>query len=169
LWKENEQPSQLIGIIQDISQQKQAEAALHDSEEQLEKQHRQMQAVFDSVPGTVNLYDEQGSLVLWNRQFEEMSGYSAEELSHMSVTDWFKGDGNNPGVIPAAYVDGWTNSEALLLRKDGSTIPMYLAGASLEIGGSVISQRSAWTSPSANEPKEHCRKARIDTGCCLTT
>ena len=41
------------------------------------------EAIFNSVPGYIYLYNTSGKLIRWNKQHEEMTGYSAEELSHM--------------------------------------------------------------------------------------
>lgn len=46
-------------------------------------------AIFDSIPGYLYVYDETGRLIKWNKQHETMTGYSASELSMMTLDDWF--------------------------------------------------------------------------------
>jgi two-component system sensor kinase FixL len=67
------QPQRLVGISQDITEQKQAEQLLRDSEERL-------QAVIQNTKSVaIQWYDAQGRVVLWNAASEKMYGYSAEE------------------------------------------------------------------------------------------
>jgi two-component system sensor histidine kinase/response regulator len=47
-------------------------------------------SIVESLPGIFYLINEHGQLVRWNENFRVQSGYSAEELSHMSVLDLFK-------------------------------------------------------------------------------
>ena len=49
-------------------------------------------AIMDSVPGILYLYDDKGRLVYWNKNHEEVTGYSAEEMSKMTLFYWYKGD-----------------------------------------------------------------------------
>jgi PAS domain-containing protein len=69
-------------ISTDITERKSAEAALRCEKALTD-------AVMDSVPGMLYIYDADGFLVHWNKQHELLTGYSAEELSHMHVLDWY--------------------------------------------------------------------------------
>ena len=96
-------------------------------------------AIFNSVPGMIYLYDNQKKLVRWNKNHEELTGYSAEELSKMSYWDWFKGDEKSQKAfsdsIDRANLDGFGDGEAILSKKDGTTLPIYFTGSSLYLGG----------------------------------
>ena len=59
--------------------------------------------MLDSVPGIPYLFDAEGRLVRWNKKQEEMTGYSADELAHMHVTDWFRGE--DVGYIAARMAE----------------------------------------------------------------
>ena len=94
-------------------------------------------AVLDSVPGLLYLYDAEGRLVRWNKKHEEITGYSAEELAQMHVTDWFRGDdvGYIAARVKQALADGCSDAEAALVTRDGTTIPFYFTGVRLILDG----------------------------------
>jgi PAS domain-containing protein len=75
----------LLVTVHDITGRKQAE-------EGLLREKNFTDAVVDSVPGLLYLYDDQYRLVRWNKKLEETSGYSPEELSHMHILDWVEGE-----------------------------------------------------------------------------
>jgi len=48
-------------------------------------------ALLESAPGLVYIYNQDNLLERWNKRHETETGYSAEELYHMHVLEWFKG------------------------------------------------------------------------------
>lgn len=96
-------------------------------------------AIFNSVPGLIYLYDDQGRLVRWNKNHELITGYSAEELAQMKLLDWYKGDLESQAAvtegIKRTMLTGFGEAEARLQRKDGTVIPMYFTAAPLNING----------------------------------
>ncbi|OUD15515.1 PAS domain S-box protein [Thioflexithrix psekupsensis] len=57
----------------DITEYKQAEVSLKDSEEQ-------MYQVVENMPFLFNAFDDSAQILVWNRSCEEISGYSADEI-----------------------------------------------------------------------------------------
>lgn len=96
-------------------------------------------ALFNSVPGILYLYDDQGRLLRWNKEHEKMTGYSAEELSDMKLLDWYKDDEVTINRITAevtkAYREGFAGAEAYLQIKNGTRVPMYLTAVPLMLNG----------------------------------
>jgi len=94
-------------------------------------------AVFESVPGLLYLYDEDGTLVRWNKQHELITGYTGQELSRMHLLDWYKGDELTQKKITNAINrvvrDGGATEEAELQTKQGEKIPFYFTAVRLEI------------------------------------
>jgi PAS domain S-box-containing protein len=130
---ENENPKYLLGISEDITELKRAEA-------ELKQAHVFTEAVLDSVPGMVYLYDDAGRLVQWNKQHEEMTGYSPEEIKGRHVLEWFGGREPDTSRIKDTVCEvmgkeGRFAVEANLLTRDGRPIPMYLTGVRLTIAG----------------------------------
>ena len=124
------EPIRLIGTVQDVTERKQAEAAL-------ERERRFTNAVLDSVPGLLYLYDDQGRLVRWNKQHETLTGYSAEELAQMTLLDWYRGEPEEGARIAAAVqripAEGHAEVEAILVTKSGQRIPFYFTAVALHI------------------------------------
>ncbi len=73
------------------------------------------QAAIDSLPGLFYLFDEQGHYLRWNKNYEEVSGYSAEEISRMSPLDYFtEPDKSN---IATAIQQVWTTGNVIVEGK----------------------------------------------------
>ncbi|MFA7330782.1 MAG: PAS domain S-box protein [Candidatus Delongbacteria bacterium] len=121
----------LLLIARDVTEQKRAE-------EDLQREREFTQALLDSVPGMIYLYDESGRLVRWNRKHSEWTGFSDEELLGRSVLDWYPDEETRTRVVAALErmgTQGHGEVEAELTRKDGSRAPFYLTGVPVTIGG----------------------------------
>jgi len=111
------EPYRLFGAILDITVLKEAERALRQSESRL-------RAVVEHMPVLMVAVDEEGTTAAWNRQCEEVTGYSRDEIV------------GNPRAIECLYpdaahrkwmLDEWErcgnafeNWELQLTAKDGS-------------------------------------------------
>jgi two-component system sensor kinase FixL len=126
------------GIVQDITQRKQAEEALAHSEAKL-------RAVLETAIEGMIVIDHAGSIESVNPAAERMFGYSAKELV----------DKNVDLLMPSPYReehDGYLASylrtgerkiigsgrELVGRRKDGSTFPMYLSVAEVLLDGEPL-------------------------------
>jgi PAS domain S-box-containing protein len=120
----------MVGAHTDISDRKQVQ-------EELMRQKKLTDAIFDSVPGLLYLYDDQGRLIRWNRQHELLTGYSSEELKGMDLMTWYKGDlptqARIAEAVGIALNDGYSSVEAELQTKDGERIPFYFTAVRLAI------------------------------------
>ena len=65
------------GIVRDITERKRTEKAL-----QQEKYFSD--TVINSLPGVFYLLDEQGHFIRWNKNLEDVTGYSAKELQYIN-------------------------------------------------------------------------------------
>jgi len=77
------QPGYLLGISEDITDRKRAEADLRDSEQRL-------RAILDHSPAVVYLKDLDGGYLFVNRQFEELFHVKRDELVGKSDLDLFR-------------------------------------------------------------------------------
>jgi PAS domain S-box-containing protein len=75
-------PAFLLGISDDITEFKQAEAALQETETRL-------QTLFDAAAEFIFLIDADGIIQMVNRQAIEQSGYTEEELTGKNIKDFF--------------------------------------------------------------------------------
>lgn len=124
------QPARMHGTVQDISERKQMEMALRESEEHF-------RILVQQAADAFFLADTLGGIVDVNRQACDSLGYSREELLAMSVQDI------EVGYTPEQIARLWENIvpgipvffEGLHRRKDGTTFPVEVAGGIIEIGG----------------------------------
>ncbi|MDO0824844.1 PocR ligand-binding domain-containing protein [Desulfosporosinus nitroreducens] len=107
------------------------------AENELNKERVFTDALFDSAPGMIYLYDDNGRLVRWNKKHEEMTGYTSEELAQKNILDWYEGDEKSQKSvlegIEMITQNGFGNAEANLQKKDGTKIPMVFSASSVII------------------------------------
>ena len=120
----------IIGATIDITERKKIEL-------DLSKTQRLQQSIIDSVPGMLYLYDAEGKLNLWNKGHESITGYSAEELDHFHLENWYKDDPESLQAVTKGLADtsikGFGEAEANLQTKDGTKIPFYFTACPVEI------------------------------------
>ncbi len=94
------------------------------------------QAVIDSLPGLFYLIDTQGRILRWNRNFETVSGYSAPEISRMTVLDLFQEPDRNLVAerMQLVFSIGEALVEAAFCVKDQTQIPYLFSGKRLLFG-----------------------------------
>jgi PAS domain S-box-containing protein len=111
-------------------------------EEALQRELLLTNAIFDSVPGLLYLYDEQGNLIRWNKKHETITGYSAEELAGMKLIDWYRHSDEDYEIITRGVQkclsEGYAESIANLQIKDGSKIRFSFTAVRLEIKGKTF-------------------------------
>ncbi|MDR3561200.1 MAG: diguanylate cyclase [Negativicutes bacterium] len=114
-----------------------AEQKLQESFAELNNERSFTNAVLESVPGLLYLYDAEGHLLRWNKNHETVTGYSAAELSAMSLTDWYWGDEETMArvtrEVEKAFQDGVAQTEANLQTKDGGKIPFYFTAVKMVV------------------------------------
>ena len=114
-----------IAIIRDITERKQAEEALRNSEERLK-------IMFESAPDAIYLIDKKGTYIDANRAAEKMLGYKKEELIGKKLLTLNFLDGKSlPKAVKALGYNVLGKStgpdEFLLNRKDGSQVPVEIS------------------------------------------
>ena len=87
-------------------------------------------AALDSLPGIFYLFDREGKFQRWNRNFEEITGYSAEEIGKMHPLDLFAGPDKElvQERIRDVFVKGTAEVEAALVSKSGKKGTYYFTG-----------------------------------------
>ena len=121
-----------IFITRDITEKKRVA-------ESVERENSLMDAIFESVPGMIYLYDSEGKLIRWNKKHQHLTGYTKEEIDKKYVMDWFEGDPESVKKISEgikqAFEVGFGEVEAFLKTKDGNRIPMYFTASGVDIDG----------------------------------
>ncbi|HAE23175.1 MAG TPA: hypothetical protein DCG47_12770 [Spirochaetaceae bacterium] len=118
------------GTARDITEQKRVEDELSD-----EKQFTE--ALLESIPGYLYVYDLEGRLIRWNKKHETMTGYTAEELSHMTMDQWFEGEDavRVAEAVKRVFETGYGEVVAHLLIKGGGKLLIHSTGARLQVAG----------------------------------
>ncbi|MCC6796182.1 MAG: PAS domain S-box protein [Candidatus Hydrogenedentes bacterium] len=95
------------------------------------------ESILESMPGIVYFYDSTGRFLRWNRNFQIVSGYSAEEIMRMHPLDFFSGFDKQlvEKRIMEVFSRGESFIEAMFMAKDGSTNPYYFTGRHVTYDG----------------------------------
>ena len=101
------------------------------AEETILRERDFTQAAIDSLPGLFYLFDDQGRFLRWNKNFEKVSGYSAEEISHLSPLDLFDAPDKGPvgKSIQQVFLNGEASSKPISCPKTKPRPPVSLRGS----------------------------------------
>ncbi|WP_257297820.1 PAS domain S-box protein [Haloarchaeobius sp. FL176] len=101
----------------------------------LGEQQQMVQSIFDAIPDVLYTFDTHSTLLRWNDQLEAETGYDADEIEEMIVTDF----------VPADEVEKIATSfqsiiedrrsvtvESAFETSDGERVPFEFTGAPLE-------------------------------------
>lgn len=96
------------------------------------------QAMMESMPGIIYFYRDTGLFLRWNRNFELISGYSADEIAQMHPLDFFSEEDKDlvAARIAEVFEHGESSVEASFLTKRGNKIPYYFTGRRIDFAGS---------------------------------
>ncbi len=117
------------GTARDITEQKRIE-------DELLREQRFTEALLESLPGYLFVYDQEGRLIRWNKKHETMTGYSTEELSRMTLAQWFEGEDavRVAEAVKKVFDTGYGEVDAQLLIKGGGKLLIHSTGARLRVG-----------------------------------
>jgi len=109
---------------QDITERKKGE-------EKILKEKEFLESLIDSLPGVFYTIDSNARMLLTNNRFSQVTGYSADEILHMTAVDFFseKEKALIAERVKEVFDKGISYAEASFLSKDGKTIPYYFTGA----------------------------------------
>lgn len=127
LW-ENDKPKGILLVGKDITERKEAEKALQESEERY-------RTLIDSATDAILTIDLTGIVTSWNKGAQKMLGYTPEEIigkdcAAMVVPDEFREEQQEVAmkVVEVGFVDGY---ETDLIAKDGVRVPVEMAVSAL--------------------------------------
>ena len=124
------EPVGVTFIIEDITERRRAE-------DEIRRQKEIFQKIFDNVPITLNFFDADGRLLLVNREWERMFGWTQKELEEGNV-DIFAEAMTGPretrraGDFVAAASGEWADFK--IKRRDGTTVDVLGAVVLLSDG-----------------------------------
>ncbi|KYK22899.1 hypothetical protein AYK24_08255 [Thermoplasmatales archaeon SG8-52-4] len=118
----------LQGIAHDINERKNAER-------QILREKLFSESLLESLPGVLYFFDEDGHFIRWNKNLEDISEYSSNDISNMHPLNLFGIDEKHRinDIFNEAFQKGDTIFEADLVSKTGKKIPFYFTGYRLNI------------------------------------
>lgn len=119
---------EILATLIDITELKLAEAKLIKEKEYSEE-------MINALPGVFYQISNEGQFLNWNKDFEIVSGYSAEEMSKISPIDLFDGEDKKriAESIAQVFSHGSVDVEANLTSKTGSKVPYFFTGKRIMI------------------------------------
>ncbi|MCF7919305.1 MAG: transporter substrate-binding domain-containing protein [Candidatus Cloacimonetes bacterium] len=119
----------------DITIRTRVEAELRISEDRF-------RILFNNLNDMIIIYDLSGKILDSNATAAEVLGYSKDELKRMKLTDLIdlqtQNDQNN--IIPEYSVEVSSIIESILIKKDGSQLPVEISLSFIELDGNTIIQ-----------------------------
>ncbi|MEP7374433.1 MAG: PAS domain S-box protein [Chitinophagaceae bacterium] len=133
LWQENfiyPSPNGLSIFIRDITEKKRTEKEINKVKDLADK-------LIDSLPGVFYFYDANGKFIRWNKQFEEVTGYSAAEIAVMHPIDFFPEEDKSYIIerIEGVFQKGVNDADAHFLTRTGEKIPYYFKAVLINYEG----------------------------------
>ena len=126
-----------FGTNTDIEDQKRVEALLRESETGMRVERDFSNEIIDTLPGVFYLFNRQGKFRLWNKNLEDITGHSGDEIALMAPLEFIVEE-DRPAVerkIEEVFVSGEANIEARLLTKNGLGVPYFFTGRRIVIDG----------------------------------
>jgi PAS domain S-box-containing protein len=116
--------------VRDITERQRAEKLI-------EGERSFSEASLNSLPGIFYMYDRMGNFMRWNKNFENISGYTSEEIARMKPLDLFTGDERDyiAKKIEEVFANDSATAEAHLVAKDGTRTPHYFTGQKILMDG----------------------------------
>lgn len=125
-----DQAQQLIGIIEDISDRKHAEKALHEARAQGQESNAALAAIVESSDDAIVSKTLEGVIRTWNGGAERMFGYTAEEAIGMSITLLFPPEKISEEAVILERLrraERIHHYETVRRRKDGTLLDVSLS------------------------------------------
>jgi len=120
--------TRIAGVTRDVTEQR-------DRQRRLEAETQMVDSIFDALPDVLYTFDTAGYLLRWNRQLETETGYTADDIEEMHVTDFVPTDQVKPIAESFQAITGERRSvtvESAFETKGGERIPFEFTGAPLE-------------------------------------
>lgn len=125
-------PDGLTIFYTDITERKKIEAKiLHEQ--------KLSDSIINSLPGIFYLYTKKGRFLRWNKNFENVSGYSVDEIKNMHPLDFFDEEEKEllATKISHTFLYGEQHVQADFLIKSKEKIPYYFTGIAIEYEGNT--------------------------------
>lgn len=133
----------LLGIYEDVTADKEAEAALRRSEIQARENAQKFHGIASTAIDAIVMIDHLGRVTYWNPAAAQMFGYDVDEIIGRNLHDVLAparyledhkaAFGNFAATGTGAMIGKTVELEAV--RKDGTEFPIALSVSALQLGG----------------------------------
>ncbi|MGV3517161.1 PAS domain S-box protein [Luteitalea sp.] len=130
------------------------------------------ETMFESMPGVVYVYDAAGHFRRWNRNFESVTGYSADEIATMHPLDFFSGDDRAlvEQRIAEVFEGGEASVDAAFVARGGQRTFYHFTGRRVQFEGQTcligvgvdITARKAAEAARARQASAEAARARAE-------
>jgi diguanylate cyclase (GGDEF)-like protein/PAS domain S-box-containing protein len=130
-----------IGLLEFVSSQVAAALERKKAEETLQKSQQEFASLFKNNPEALVYQDEKGNIIDINPRFNELFGYTLEEIKGKNINEGFIHspdkikEGKNLHKIASSK--GYFNYETIRKKKDGTLFPVSISGSSIKIDGQI--------------------------------
>jgi PAS domain S-box-containing protein len=120
----------VCGMMVDITSEKQTERAL-------QQEIALNQSLIQQLPSVLFLFDFTGKFQLWNHRLEEVSGYTAEEISEMRPEQFFAAQHQDllANYSQSSFEGFPIDKELEMVTKTGKSIPFLFSASHLNYRG----------------------------------
>ncbi|HBL22966.1 MAG TPA: hypothetical protein DDZ40_02495 [Deltaproteobacteria bacterium] len=120
----------VILVFRDVTERQEAE-------ENVLREKTFSEMAINSLPGIFYLFEQNGTIRRWNSNFEQVTGYSPDEITRMTLMDFFSPEeqGSIAQAVNKVFSDGKAIFEENLLCKDGRTVPHHFMGFRMIVDG----------------------------------
>jgi PAS domain S-box-containing protein len=100
------------------------------AEEKLRKKTQFAEDIIEAIPSIFYVFDKKLRLVKWNKSFEQVLGYSPQELAGFNALDFYSPEDAKviKVKIQEAFTLGRSSTYSTAITKDGLGIPFFLTG-----------------------------------------
>jgi two-component system CheB/CheR fusion protein len=108
-----------------------------NAEEENIKEKELLNSIINSLPGIFYLFNDEGKFLMWNNNFEKISGYTASEIKTMHPTEFFD-EPEQPYLqskIADTFEYGISKAETYFFTKDKRKIYFYFTGVKVHYKG----------------------------------
>ncbi len=123
-------------VVKEVVKKHRDRLAREQTEKALLNEKFLIEGFMNSLPGLFYVFNEE-RFVKWNKEWETVTGYSADEISQMYGPDFFEGSDKThiADRMRKVFVDGISDAEAEIVTKQGKRIPYYFTGIRKEFSG----------------------------------
>ncbi len=125
----------LVFSYHDVTERVAAEEEKLRNRERFQSEKQLSDSIINSLPGVFYLYDKTGRFIRWNRNFEKVSGYRAEEVAQMHPLDFLDNKELALQRIQSVFANGMDELECGFVKKNGEVLPYYFNGALVSLDG----------------------------------